>query len=107
MVFVTDSVGWQPLRLNQAKVVYGKILQAEGTQVMLVQVEPGGGFLPHRDGYGHMFCFLAGCGIVRFEESELAVRPGMMVQVAAGESHSYENTGGTDLTLISLNLPSS
>ena len=85
--------------------VYGKIMLAEGVQAMLVRVTPGGGFPPHRDGYGHLFYFLTGEGVVRIEENAYAARPGLVVQVTAGESHAYENTGEADLTLISLNVP--
>lgn len=41
------------------------------------------------------------------EEKQFQVRPGLAVRVAAGEAHAYENTGPTDLTLISINLPCS
>jgi quercetin dioxygenase-like cupin family protein len=104
-VFEADSLEWQPLRPNMTNGVYGKIMLAEGVQAMLVRVAPGGGFPPHRDGYAHLFYFLSGEGIVRIEETTYAARPGLVVQVAAGESHGYENTGEADLTLISLNVP--
>src|SRR5512136_3004199 len=104
-VFEVDSLEWRLLRPEMTKEVYAKLMLADEVKVMLVRVAPGGGFRTHRDGYGHLFYFLSGHGVVRVEEHEYAVRPGLVVQVTAGESHAYENTGDTDLTLISLNVP--
>lgn len=104
-IFELDSLEWQPLRPEITKESYAKLLMADEVKVMMVRVAPGGGFRPHRDGYGHLFYFLSGSGVVRVEDQEYAVRPGLVVQITAGESHAYENTGDTDLTLLSLNIP--
>jgi mannose-6-phosphate isomerase-like protein (cupin superfamily) len=105
-VFQMDSLEWQVLRPEMTKEVYAKLMLADEVKVMLVRVAPGGGFRSHRDGYGHLFYFLSGNGVVRVGESEHAARTGLVVQVTAGEPHSYENTGETDLTLLSINVPS-
>jgi hypothetical protein len=46
------------------------------------------------------------CGdSVRVGEEESRARPGLVVRVAAGEDHSYENRGTEELRLISVNVP--
>lgn len=102
---MTDDLDWVPLRPDVARGVAAATLLAEGTRIMLVRVKPGGGFADHRDGYGHLFHFLSGEGIVRVGEREAAAVPGLVVRVAAGERHSYENTGTVPLTLLSVNIP--
>ena len=104
-IFMADDLDWQPLRPDVAHGVFGKTLQDNGTKMMLVRVEPGGGFASHRDGYGHLFYFLAGDGSVRVGEEESRARPGLVVRVAAGQVHSYENRGTEELLLISVNIP--
>jgi mannose-6-phosphate isomerase-like protein (cupin superfamily) len=99
------SLDWRPLRPDVAHGVFGATLLENGTKMMLVRVAAGGGFAAHRDGYGHLFYFLSGEGIVRVEEREEHTTPGLVVRVAAGESHSYENRGTSELILISVNVP--
>ncbi|HEY6871881.1 MAG TPA: cupin domain-containing protein [Geobacteraceae bacterium] len=103
--FMTDALEWRPLRPDVAQGVSAATLLSNGTRMMLVRVEPGGGFATHRDGYGHLFYFLEGCGVVRVEDRESPATTGLVVQVAAGEAHSYENSGTAELILISVNLP--
>jgi len=69
------------------------------------RVAPGGKFLTHRDNYAHLFYFLSGSGVVQVEEKKFDARPGIVVQINAGQTHAYENTGVDDLILISMNLP--
>ena len=106
-IFGADTLEWQPVRPDAARSVYGKTLLDAGVKIVLTRVAPGGNFSPHRDPYGHMFYFLAGTGIVRVEEKEMPAVPGLVVRVAPGELHSYENTGDGDLTLITVNVPPS
>ncbi len=103
--FDVDAMEWQAVRPDTAHEVFGKILLADGVRMVLTRVAPGGGFYTHTDDYGHLFYFLAGTGIVKVGEEEFPVRPGTVVQVAAGETHSYVNLGTEELLLISLNLP--
>jgi len=72
---------------------------------VLTRVAPGGKFKTHRDNYAHLFYFLSGSGVVEVEEKNFDARPGIVVQIAAGEAHAYENVGADDLVLISMNLP--
>ena len=103
--FGMEELAWQPVRPDETRGVFGKTLLADGVKAVLTRVAPGGGFLPHRDPYGHLFYFMEGRGSVRVGDREHPARPGLVVRVAAGELHSYENTGGDDLLLLSLNLP--
>jgi len=103
-IFETDALDWHQLRPEVAHGVFAKTLLDDGTKLMLVRVEPGGGFASHRDGYGHLFYFLSGEGVVRVGDQESPATAGLVVRVAAGEAHSYENTGTAEMVLISANL---
>jgi mannose-6-phosphate isomerase-like protein (cupin superfamily) len=104
-IFMADALDWQPLRPDVAHGVFVKTMLDNGTKLMLVRVEQGGGFASHYDGYGHLFYFLSGEGVVRVGEEESRARPGLVVRVATGEAHSYENRGTGELMLISVNVP--
>jgi mannose-6-phosphate isomerase-like protein (cupin superfamily) len=101
----TDELEWQVVRPDVAHGVYGKSVLDGATRIVITRVAPGGVFAPHCDAYGHLFYFLGGSGIVGVGKEEVAVRPGLVVRVAAGEEHWYRNTGEDDLTLISANIP--
>ncbi|MBI5652799.1 MAG: cupin domain-containing protein [Chloroflexi bacterium] len=64
-----------------------------------------GKFETHRDEYAHLFYFLSGQGVVEIDDQQFDARAGIVIQIAAGQTHAYENTGADDLMLISLNLP--
>ncbi len=100
----TNKLDWQPVRPELTRGVTGKLLREGSTRVVLTRVEPGGSFPAHRDDYAHLFHFLSGTGVVQLEEQQLAVGPGVSVQIEAGELHGYENPGKEDLLLISMNL---
>jgi len=101
----TDFLEWQPVRPDVAQGVFGRIILDNGTKMVVTRVVPGGCFTPHCDGYGHLFYFLSGSGIVGVGKEEAPARPGLVVRVAAGEEHWYRNTGSDDLMLISANIP--
>ncbi len=100
-----SSIEWQPVRPDVARGVFGRTLLAGPVRIVLTRVAPGGAFTEHRDAYGHFFYFLSGTGRVRVGERCDDVGAGASVRVMAGEAHSYENTGDSDLTLLSVNLP--
>ena len=104
-VIDTNNLDWTPVRPALTSAVSGKLLCDGATRIVLTRVAPGGCFKPHRDAYAHLFHFLAGSGVVRIEDQRIAIGEGICVQVAAGELHSYENTGQEDLLLVSVNLP--
>ena len=100
------SLAWQPVRPDVARGVYGKtLLLTNGVKVVLTRVVPGGRFVTHQDAYGHLFYFLGGTGMVWAGEKQFEAQPGLVVCVAAGETHAYENTGTEEMTLISINIP--
>ncbi len=103
--FEVSSLDWQPVRPDVAQGVFGKILFDDKVKVVLTRVAPGGKFVPHRDKYGHLLFFQSGEGFLRVDDERIEARPGIVVQIAAGEEHEYGNTGTEDLVLISLNLP--
>jgi mannose-6-phosphate isomerase-like protein (cupin superfamily) len=104
-VIETASLPWELVRPNLAQGVEGKTLVADGFNVVLTRVTPGGRFTHHRDTYGHLFYFFSGQGLVSLGEERFEVGPGSAVHVDAGELHAYKNTGREDLVLISINLP--
>jgi mannose-6-phosphate isomerase-like protein (cupin superfamily) len=104
-VFDIGGLEWEPVRTEITNGVLGKTLMAGRTTVVLTRVVPGGRFRMHKDKYGHLFYFLRGMGKVVVEGKETEAREGIVVRIAPGESHSYENTGTEDLMLISMNLP--
>jgi len=99
-----DSLEWRPVRPDVARGVFGRTLLDAGTRMVLTRVEPGGSFAPHCDGYGHLFYFLGGSGVVGVGGEETPAMAGLVVRVAAGEEHWYRNTGSDDLMLISVNI---
>ena len=104
--FDVAALEWQPIRPDVARGVFGKTLLAGVVKIVLTRVVPGGRFDLHHDDYVHLFYFLSGQGIVWANGQQLSATPGLVVRVAAGEPHAYENTGEQDLTLISANIPS-
>ncbi len=104
-VFDTAAMEWERVRPEITNGVFGKALLAEGTKVVLTRVAPGGKFRTHRDKYGHLFYFMSGEGLVIVEGKGISARAGVVVRVAPGESHSYENVAEDELVLISMNLP--
>lgn len=104
-IFNISALEWRPVRTDVTQGVFGKTLLDEKVKTVLTRVEPGGKFRTHTDSYAHFFYFLSGEGAVQVGEQFFAATAGVFVQVAAGEQHSYENTGTTDMLLISMNLP--
>lgn len=106
-VFDTASLEWEPVRPDVASGVYGKTLLADGIKIALTRVTVNGKFDMHQDNYGHLFYFLSGEGLVSVEDKQYQAVSGLVVRVAAGEAHAYENKGNQDLMLISVNIPTS
>lgn len=99
------SLEWRPHRPDVAHGVFGKTLLTGDVKVTLVRVAPGGAFTTHRDTWGHLFLFLGGEGRAAVGERTFDVKAETVVTVPPGVTHSYENTGSSDLTLVSMNLP--
>ena len=103
--FQLDDLAWQPVRPALTTGVFGQTLLDADTRMVLTRVEPGGAFAAHVDPYGHLFYVLAGSGLAFSGGGEYLLVPGLVLQIAAGEEHSYRNTGAEILLLISVNLP--
>ncbi len=104
-IFDTASTEWQPVRPDVAEGVWGRTLFDDKIKIVLTRVAPNGKFRSHRDTYSHVFYFLSGEGTVTVGDQQSVARAGVVARVEAGEWHAYENTGGDDLMLISLNIP--
>jgi quercetin dioxygenase-like cupin family protein len=104
-IFDIATMEWKPVRPEITEGVFGKALLDDKVKAVLTRVTPGGKFKPHADKYGHLFYFLSGDGVVQVGEQSHKAVAGVTVQVPAGVQHSYENTGKTDLLLVSMNLP--
>ena len=103
--FQLNDLPWTPVRPALTNGVFGRTMLDTGTKAVLTRVEPGGGFAPHVDSYGHLMYILSGSGVAVSGGSEYPLAPGLVLQIPAGEEHSYQNTGSDHLLLISLNLP--
>jgi quercetin dioxygenase-like cupin family protein len=103
--FQLNDLPWTPVRPALTSGVFGRTLLDTGTKMVLTRVEPAGGFAPHVDAYGHLLYILSGSGLAVSGGSEYQLAPGLVLQIPAGEQHSYRNTGLDQLVLISLNLP--
>lgn len=104
-VLDAGSLEWRPHRPDVAHGVFGKTLLTGDVKVTLVRVAPGGAFTTHHDTWGHLFLFLGGEGRAAVGERTFDVKAETVVTVPPGVTHSYENTGRSDLTLVSINLP--
>jgi mannose-6-phosphate isomerase-like protein (cupin superfamily) len=104
-VVEVESLQWELVRPEITHGVFGKTLLAHGVKTVLTRVAPGGKFAQHKDHYGHLFYFLSGQGVMQIAEKQFAAQAGLVVRIAPGEPHAYENTGTEDLVLLSLNLP--
>ena len=103
--FQLNDLAWEPVRPALTSGVFGRTMLDAGTKMVFTRVEPGGGFAPHVDPYGHLMYVLSGTGLAVSGGREFQLAPGIVLQIAAGEEHSYRNTGSDQLVLIALNLP--
>lgn len=104
-VLEVEKLGWEPVRPKDSEGIWGKTVLDGPVKVALTRVVPNGKFRTHRDAWGHLFYFLSGEGVVWVDARQIEAHPGVIVQIAPGEAHAYENTGTEDLVLLSLNLP--
>ncbi len=104
---IRDAV-WTRVRPELTNGIKGTPLipaNTAGITVTATKVEAGGRFSPHRDPYSHVLYFLSGRGEVSVEGSEHSVTAGNVVRIAAGETHSYRNSGDEEMTLLTINIP--
>ena len=103
--FQLNDLPWEAVRPALTSGVFGRTLLDTATKIVLTRVEPGGGFAPHLDRYGHLMYVLSGSGLAVCSGCEFPLAAGIVLQIAAGEEHSYRNTGPEPLVLIAVNLP--
>jgi quercetin dioxygenase-like cupin family protein len=103
--FQLDDLAWVPVRPALTSGVFGRTLLDGATKVVFTRVDPEGGFAAHVDPYAHLLYVLSGTGLATSGGQEYPLLPGLVLQIDAGEEHSYRNTGPDQLVLLSLNLP--
>ncbi len=64
------------------------------------EIEPGGELLLHHHPVLELYYFLEGTGIVRLDDVERAVQPGVTVSIPPDLPHGIRNTGPTVLKLF-------
>jgi len=104
-VFQLEDVAWEPVRPALTSGIFGRTLLDAGTKMVFTRVEPGGSFAAHVDSYGHLMYVLSGSGLATSGGREFPLTAGTVMQIDAGEQHSYQNDGTEQLVLITLNLP--
>jgi quercetin dioxygenase-like cupin family protein len=72
----------------------------EQYSAQLGKVAPGGLSKPHVDPYGHAFYFISGTGTVTIGQQSWPLKPGTIVKIPSGPTHSFTNTGAEDLTFL-------
>jgi quercetin dioxygenase-like cupin family protein len=103
--FQLDDLAWEPVRPALTSGIFGRTMLDSGTKMVFTRVEPGGRFAAHVDSYGHLMYVLSGSGLAISGGCEFSLVPGTVLQIDAGENHSYQNDGPDQLVLITLNLP--
>ena len=108
MIYNITEKDWKETRPEHTRNVFGKsIIPKDWSEVKMVytKVTANGEFSTHVDSYHHVFFYQQGTGIGWIDEKEYDITPGLVVEVPAGKSHGYKNTGSEDLLLITLNIP--
>lgn len=100
-----DLLEWETVRPDVSHGVYGKTLLNTGVKLVLTRVLPGGGFMAHRDTYGHLLYFIGGSGKIGIGGEEVNIKPGLVVKIENGEEHYYTSSADEELTLLSVNIP--
>jgi len=103
--FQLEDLAWEPVRPALTNGIFGRTMLDAGTKMVFTRVEPGGEFAAHVDSYGHLMYVLSGSGRAISGGIEFPLAPGTVLQIDAGEKHSYQNDGSEQLVLITLNLP--
>jgi mannose-6-phosphate isomerase-like protein (cupin superfamily) len=104
-LFHLEDLPWVPVRPALTNGIFGRTLLDTDIKMVLTRVEPGGVFAPYLDAYAHLLYILSGTGLALSGGRECQLSPGTVLQIPAGEEHSYRNPGAEPLVLITLNLP--
>ncbi|MFW9928925.1 MAG: cupin domain-containing protein [Candidatus Thorarchaeota archaeon] len=101
---------WEENRRNGNEKIFGKLLVPKDlTEIKITEtkVEPGGIFHLHVDAYHHVLYFISGFGVGWIGEESYEIKPGVIVNIPAGEKHGYKNTRNEDIILLTINIPNS
>jgi len=105
-----DDVEWTPLTglfIRQAgyKTVVPPEFSNNAYSIELTTVGAGGSSPPHVEPWAHVFYVLSGSGEVTVEGEVTQVRAGSVSPIAAGQSHSFRNTGTDSLEMLVIYHP--
>lgn len=105
-----DDVPWTPLTgLFIKKAGYKTVIDADSSgnaySIELTTVGPGGFSPTHVEPHAHVFYVLSGVGEVTVGEEVKEVRPGSVSPIAAGDPHSFRNTGSESLEMLVIYHP--
>ncbi|HUU77919.1 MAG TPA: cupin domain-containing protein [candidate division Zixibacteria bacterium] len=102
-----SSEDWKPTAKGIPGIFIYSIMPSEWSEVkmLLTKVEAKGIFPQHKDDYHHVFHFIEGEGIVMIGDEKHEIKKNLIVHIPAGLLHSYENTGSSELILLTVNIP--
>ncbi|HUT80301.1 MAG TPA: cupin domain-containing protein [Candidatus Bathyarchaeia archaeon] len=107
-IYNLNNVEWNSIRPEFTIKITGKsILPKEWSDIKLTitKVEPEGEFPIHKDAYHHIFYFITGNGRLFIEQKQFDIIPNLVVEIPAGLSHGYKNTGSEEMILLTGNIP--
>jgi len=105
-----DDVPWTPLTgLFIKKAGYKTVVDADFSgnaySIELTTVGPGGFSPTHVEPHAHVFYVLSGVGEVTVGDEVKEVRAGSVSPIAAGDPHSFRNTGSESLEMLVIYHP--
>jgi quercetin dioxygenase-like cupin family protein len=103
--FHVDDLDWVALKgLAVSEAAYKPLAGDDYTggayNLELTRIGPGGSSTPHTEPWSHLFYVLEGEGRLDVEGAEVAMAPGTVHPVRAGQLHHLTNTGGCDLVML-------
>ncbi|MFX0108587.1 MAG: cupin domain-containing protein [Candidatus Hodarchaeota archaeon] len=102
-----NEVEWKSIRSDITEGILGFPLfprELSNTKITVTRVKQGCTFPRHKDDYHHVFYFIDGDGEGWLGGQSFQISPGLIVQVPAGVTHGYRNTGDRDLLLLTINI---
>ena len=109
-IFNIKDLNWEENKRQQTDGVFGRrLIPSDVTALKITEtkVEPGGIFRPHIDSYHHVLYFIEGVGMGWIGEESYDIKPGVVVNIPAGEKHGYKNSGTENMILLTINIPKS
>ncbi len=105
-----DDIDWTPLTgIFIRKAGYKTVVPAEFTNnaysIELTTVGAGGASPTHVEPWAHVFYVLSGNGEVTVEDETKEVCAGSVSPIAAGQPHSFRNTGEDPLEMLVIYHP--